>query len=281
MRRRRLSGVTLIELLVVVAIIAILAAILFPVFAQAREKARLSGCASNMKQIALALGMYVQDFDETFPCMHFHAFTGRFTKDFRGNRIHVWRNAIRPYLKSLDVFGCPSNPFHQSVAGELCVTPPKPGINAEGWEMEPEQRMPISYAMNMCAASWIPADLKDAPPPLRLAQLARPAGTILIAESGWGFANTSPEAMWDEGRCSMVFAHPGTRLANFIFCDGHVKAKKWLATLYPLAANDWEPGEPNPDPRNRRLVGAADCDYIVPPGPDAKEFQAPACLAYQ
>src|ERR1700756_3607746 len=64
---RRRSGFTLIELLVVIAIIAILAAILFPVFAQAREKARQASCASNMKQIGLAMIMYVQDYDETMP----------------------------------------------------------------------------------------------------------------------------------------------------------------------------------------------------------------------
>src|SRR6059036_2988021 len=60
-------GFTLIELLVVIAIIAILAAILFPVFAQAREKARQATCQSNVKQMSLAVKMYVQDYDQTYP----------------------------------------------------------------------------------------------------------------------------------------------------------------------------------------------------------------------
>src|SRR5437762_4120123 len=64
---RRRVGFTLIELLVVIAIIAILAAILFPVFAQARSKARQATCISNLKQLGNAMLMYVQDFDETFP----------------------------------------------------------------------------------------------------------------------------------------------------------------------------------------------------------------------
>src|SRR5437879_5589180 len=65
--RNRPMGFTLIELLVVIAIIAILAAILFPVFAQAREKARQSSCISNNKQVALATMMYSQDYDELYP----------------------------------------------------------------------------------------------------------------------------------------------------------------------------------------------------------------------
>src|SRR5438067_10094756 len=100
---------TLIELLVVIAIIAILAAILFPVFAQARERARMTACVSNMRQIGSAVMMYVQDYDETFPYLRFHC------PDLanKGSRCYVWRNAIRPYLKSLDVLGCPSNPFRR------------------------------------------------------------------------------------------------------------------------------------------------------------------------
>ena len=69
--RMRASGFTLIELLVVIAIIAILAAILFPVFAQAREAARKSSCQSNLKQIANGVMMYSQDYDETMP-LSFH-----------------------------------------------------------------------------------------------------------------------------------------------------------------------------------------------------------------
>jgi prepilin-type N-terminal cleavage/methylation domain-containing protein/prepilin-type processing-associated H-X9-DG protein len=101
--RRRVSrtGFTLIELLVVIAIIAILAAILFPVFAQAREKARSSTCLSNQKQIGLAFGMYGQDYDETFP----YGLNDKVTP------IVFWEDAVRPYIKAQNIGGiltCPS-----------------------------------------------------------------------------------------------------------------------------------------------------------------------------
>src|SRR5579871_3500922 len=102
-------GFTLIELLVVIAIIAILAAILFPVFAQAREKARQTMCLSNMKQISLAVLMYVQDYDEVTPLAYHNAATG----DANGtdtNFYESWWAMIYPYNKNNQVTSCPSNP---------------------------------------------------------------------------------------------------------------------------------------------------------------------------
>jgi prepilin-type N-terminal cleavage/methylation domain-containing protein/prepilin-type processing-associated H-X9-DG protein len=85
-RRTSRKGFTLIELLVVIAIIAILAAILFPVFAQAREKARQISCLSNLKQLGLGVAMYTQDYDETLP----------FAFSYQGG----WYNTVDPYIKN-------------------------------------------------------------------------------------------------------------------------------------------------------------------------------------
>jgi prepilin-type N-terminal cleavage/methylation domain-containing protein/prepilin-type processing-associated H-X9-DG protein len=274
MPRIRKRAFTLIELLVVIAIIAILAAILFPVFAQARERARMSACLSNMRQIGSALMMYAQDYDETLPYIRFHCPGGA-----KGSHCYTWKNATRPYLKSLDVLACPSNPYGHPQPG-LYSDPAKPGTNSEGWEQEPEQRMPISYGMNSCAATWIPSDQKGTGPPTRLGQLVRPSETMMVVENqGLPYADMVVHWLWHTDRCNGVFAH-SSKVANFIFYDGHVKSKKWLATLYPVNQNNWQLDEPNPDPTNRHVKTLAGCDEIVPPGPDAKEYQKPPCNQY-
>ena len=119
MRMQRRNGFTLIELLVVIAIIAILAAILFPVFAQARAKARQTSCLSNMKQINLATAMYVQDYDESFYPHRFNSGTDTnpFLQDPVGNATisgsarnkTFWISLLQPYCKNYQLFACPSN----------------------------------------------------------------------------------------------------------------------------------------------------------------------------
>jgi prepilin-type N-terminal cleavage/methylation domain-containing protein/prepilin-type processing-associated H-X9-DG protein len=127
---------TLIELLVVIAIIAILAAILFPVFAQAREKARATACLSNEKQIGLALMQYVTDYDETWPC-------GNLPTTFSNGTTSVsgigWAQQVSPYVKNGGLFKCPSDDTEVPTGAPNNVV--------------------ISYAMNANLAAITDADL--------------------------------------------------------------------------------------------------------------------------
>lgn len=127
--QRNRKGFTLIELLVVVAIIAILAAILFPVFARVKRSAQRTACLNNLKQIGTAINMYMQDYDETFPkaCGMGPALHGMqvspllwaksaqpsmlfFGDAYNAGTIRFYPNLIAPYVKNNKIFQCPSAP---------------------------------------------------------------------------------------------------------------------------------------------------------------------------
>jgi prepilin-type N-terminal cleavage/methylation domain-containing protein/prepilin-type processing-associated H-X9-DG protein len=124
-------GFTLIELLVVISIIALLAAILFPVFARARENARRASCQSNLKQLALGMAQYVQDYDERFTGLYSNndgASTPQFNCHLSGGTATSdkgWAELLQPYIKSVQILQCPSDPIPSGGSDYTCSSTTK------------------------------------------------------------------------------------------------------------------------------------------------------------
>lgn len=168
---------TLIELLVVIAIIAILAAILFPVFAQAREKARQTSCLSNMKQIGLATMQYVQDYDETYPMAYYYKNnTAVANGGSSGGYVHS-SVLLYPYTKSAQIFVCPSDAT-KGLAPDNAPCSPFTDTATLGCEAQVPR---LSYIPN---AAIMPRKRGpvDAPNVVSMAAVDAPADVIAIAE---------------------------------------------------------------------------------------------------
>jgi prepilin-type N-terminal cleavage/methylation domain-containing protein/prepilin-type processing-associated H-X9-DG protein len=263
------TGFTLIELLVVIAIIAILAAILFPVFAQAREKARAITCVSNEKQIGLGFLQYVQDYDERFPPAQEYP-------DAAGNSL-LWMSFVYPYIKSGDNAPLSGDTFPQTSGTSGVFVCPDFPVPQDG----------TTYGVNITIDSvYYGSTLTPPPPPATLAQLQTPSDTVLVSEmgaddgggeydyfdpeedywaSGMGTAGgnyldythydlgyNSQDAVYTNcdatsaqiaagnytyGGCGMTPRYRHTNTSNFIFSDGHAKAivigqLSWYRNIY-------------------------------------------------
>jgi prepilin-type N-terminal cleavage/methylation domain-containing protein/prepilin-type processing-associated H-X9-DG protein len=263
--RSRPLGFTLIELLVVIAIIAILAAILFPVFAQAREKARQTACLSNTKQIGLGFAMYTQDYDERVPPQFPLAPPRDGGQHFVRNGMGFvpLESLLEPYIKNNGVWSCPSAPsgpvdrncanfwdgrYCQALAGTQRSFSYVGSINTrEGGAKDRNTGMSGIVEWNEKPAE-------------SLAAIEAPADTIGIVEirgyngnvegaagdalmgTPWGSALTGCDTYKFAGRllgqdaatsggCGDYSTRAGIRghmgMGNYVFLDGHVKALPW------------------------------------------------------
>ncbi len=245
------KGFTLIELLVVIAIIAILAAILFPVFGRARENARRSSCQSNLKQIGLGILQYVQDYDEKFPAANDTSFN------------YPWPQAVQPYMRSLQVFICPSDPDGGQPAPSAAN--PFAGVKisyAGNALIENRVVAPFSQNYEFIGIFGKPNEPTGGTTATRaLSQVSAPAITVMVtdkfssdttanetnaAEKPYGnssgrsytssimYGNQIPSGTrsgtaYGTGRGGLV-SDKHLETANMLFADGHVKAVRPAST---------------------------------------------------
>lgn len=266
---------TLIELLVVIAIIAILAAILFPVFAQAREKARQTSCLSNFKQINLGLMMYVQDYDEVL----IPANTNGYSQGCLGcgHPDYLWPELIQPYIKNWLVFRCPSDPNATDTgltvdSGGTPVPKDDPNLHYY-WGSRTD--VGLNYVF---LSPWVYDSSKEfwGSVPVALAAIGSPSATLMSADSTWdrdssgnprGGGNwviESPCVYGPEGeRITPIdfYGYGGwvpsnatswlqfggiwprhVKMANVSFCDGHAKSMTIAALTAGCDVQDYQQG---------------------------------------
>jgi len=247
---------TLIELLVVIAIIAILAAILFPVFAQAREMARKTSCLSNFKQANLGVLMYVQDYDETIPPVDTGSINGPGWGFGRPD--YVWPELVQSYIKNWQVFRCPSDPHAND--RELSVDPngnpemPNDPNHYYYWG----SRTDIGFNYTFLSP-WVveptPAGTYVGSHGQTIASINQPAGTLMTADTIWDMQGGQPTGAGNwviEAPCIRDSNGASIVPVNYFYSYGGWQPSPPAAANWLMFGGMW--------PRHNKMVNISYCD---------------------
>jgi len=240
-RPRKQRGFTLIELLVVIAIIAILAAILFPVFAQAREAARKTACTSNLKQIGMAFALYTQDFDECFP----------WAASNLGSPTTTWYDLVEPYVKvgasGFGYTGGVQRTFYVCPSFQNQAVPMQPGDPAVPTFPAAQVTPAMSYAANGYLMPMANRALLPGNPwfpgtgPAALAGIGAPASVVLVSHA----LGTRPSVAGDDvtsgctGNEENVNGVPGIMGSSAVYCAARFKHQGGAAYLLADSHVKW------------------------------------------
>ncbi len=235
---------TLIELLVVIAIIAILAAILFPVFSQARESARVSSCLSNMKQIGLAIRMYTQDYDEVLPMRR--TCPGAWCA--RGCDAN-WKHMLFPYIKNWDLFKCPTNPLSRTLDDTSGDLDGNGTVDCEVYPPTVQKTFRSYFLYHAFFKSGNPVGSEEWWAGFNYAEVnfPYPANTLIAGEHKDVWPDYGPwiafDPNWGAAGANFGARHRGSdRAANLTYLDGHAKWTTWDAVCThdnPDGTNKW------------------------------------------
>ena len=244
---RKSDGFTLIELLVVIAIIAILAAILFPVFAQAREKARQTSCLSNTKQLGLAYMMYLQDYDETFPPHVTERTAPSDIADTAEARApYTYKTKLDPYVKNQQVYKCPSAPAWPAAGPGAWYTTDYGNNHNEANLPNAKNRVRYATPTDDSITDATVVGLSDFGfnETTTIAAIQFPANFILLGDAGRtptvasrGGMYPQPWVFDDPTQARFVARH--NKGGNIAYADGHSKFNRPEQTWRSVKDNDW------------------------------------------
>lgn len=224
------SGFTLWELLVLVALLALLLALLAPVFSLIREKALATYCRSNLQQIGKALQQYLQDWDETFPRGLYSSPPPAF--DSGRQEVKTWKDALFPYLLSREVFLCLSNPIGWGKVGDYWKSLGAYGFEGEGANSPGDStgRFPVSYSANSYlfrVESYVHSG------EITLADLPETSDVIALGETRLGEVGGAGPYFGPWAGTERGLVHHHNKYINYLLLDGRVKSLKAIQTFLP------------------------------------------------